>query len=301
MKAAEDRRTSVVRLYALLARYAPVGVVFRRGPSKRVLLVLWRTDTDEFLEGQWLKGRIYERRCDLSPTGERLVYFAANFCKPYYSWTAVSRPPYLTALALWPKGDCWGGGGLFRKENEVLLNHRPGETELAKGFSLPRGVKVSPLGGRPGWGEDSPIMDMRLERDGWRRTQEGVHTVQELTSPVWITFEPPEVWARKSPVAPRYELRAETHGFHERQGPQYVVEYAVYDLETKVEMRLGRTDWAEWCRSGDLLYAKDGRLFRLCLAGGELRQTEKARLLIDLSDRAFVGRESPESARVWGG
>src|ERR1044071_9107311 len=89
-----------VRLYSILARDAPRGVVFRRGPSKQVLLILWRTDTDEFIEGQWLKGRIYERRCDLSPSGEWLVYFAADYKKPYFSWTALSRPPYLTAIAL---------------------------------------------------------------------------------------------------------------------------------------------------------------------------------------------------------
>lgn len=59
-----------VRLYAILARKAPIAVIFRRGPSKRVLLVLWHTDNDQFHEGQWLKGRIYERRCEKvkSPT-----------------------------------------------------------------------------------------------------------------------------------------------------------------------------------------------------------------------------------------
>jgi hypothetical protein len=56
-----------IRLYCILARETPLAVVFRRGPSKQVLLVLWHTDTDQFHEGQWLKGRIYERRCDLSP------------------------------------------------------------------------------------------------------------------------------------------------------------------------------------------------------------------------------------------
>lgn len=104
---------SQVRLYCILAKEAPVAVLFRRGPSKRVLLILWRTDTDKFEEGQWFKGRIYERRCDLSPTGRRLIYFAQNHKDLYFSWTAVSKPPFVTALALWPKGDCWGGGGLF--------------------------------------------------------------------------------------------------------------------------------------------------------------------------------------------
>jgi hypothetical protein len=137
---------SSVRLYAILARKAPLAVVFRRGPSKQVLLVLWHTDTDDFHEGQWLKGRIYERRCDLSPSGKKLIYFAASHKRPFYSWTAISKPPFLTAIALWPKGDGWGGGGLFDSEREILLNHRSNEMSLADGFKLPKGVKVKPLG-----------------------------------------------------------------------------------------------------------------------------------------------------------
>lgn len=80
-----------VRLYVIQARESSSAVVFRRGPSKHVQLVKWNTDTDEFEEGQWFKGRIYERRCDLSPNGRFLVYFAANYKEPFLSWTAVSK------------------------------------------------------------------------------------------------------------------------------------------------------------------------------------------------------------------
>jgi hypothetical protein len=112
-----------VRLYVILARNEPFGVVFRRGPSKSVLLIKWNTSNDTFQSGQWLKGRIYERRCDLSPDGDLLLYFAANYRDPYYSWSAISRPPFLTALALWPKGDGWGGGGHFVSAKRIALNH----------------------------------------------------------------------------------------------------------------------------------------------------------------------------------
>ena len=115
--------SSTTRLFALIARRAEVGIIFRRGPSKQVLLVRWDLATDSFEAGQWLKGRVYERRCDLSPNGDRLIYFAASYGGPLRTWTAVSRPPYFTALALWPKGDAWGGGGLFQDENKILLNH----------------------------------------------------------------------------------------------------------------------------------------------------------------------------------
>src|SRR5262245_20931756 len=119
------------RLFVLLARNAPVGVILRRGPTQWTQLIKWNTDTDTFEAGQWFKGRIYEDKCDLSPDGKMLVYFAKKsgnaFKHPDYgdSWTAISKPPYFTALALWPIYGIWwegGGGGLFRSDKEVLLN-----------------------------------------------------------------------------------------------------------------------------------------------------------------------------------
>src|SRR5437667_11968152 len=55
------------RLHVLFAREAKIGLVIRRGPSKSVCTVLWNRERDTFKLGQWMRGRIYERRCDLSP------------------------------------------------------------------------------------------------------------------------------------------------------------------------------------------------------------------------------------------
>jgi hypothetical protein len=104
------------RLHVLLARDAKVGLVIRRGPSKSVCTVLWNRERDTFKLGQWMRGRIYERRCDLSPDGWRFIYFAMNGrCQSQTkgSWTAISRVPYLKAMSLFAKGDCWHGGGCF--------------------------------------------------------------------------------------------------------------------------------------------------------------------------------------------
>ena len=66
------------RLHVLLAREAPYAVVIRRGPAKQVCTVGWDRSTDAFTLGQWFKGRIYERRSDLSPDGKHLIYFALS-------------------------------------------------------------------------------------------------------------------------------------------------------------------------------------------------------------------------------
>ena len=60
------------RVHPILARKANTAVIIRRGPSKSVCTMLWDRTRDEFKLGQWLRGRIYERRCDLSPDGKGL-------------------------------------------------------------------------------------------------------------------------------------------------------------------------------------------------------------------------------------
>lgn len=67
------------RVHAIIARERRYAVVFRRGPSKKVAVIGWDLNTDEFTLGQWFKGRIYEYRCDLSPDGRYLLYFAAKY------------------------------------------------------------------------------------------------------------------------------------------------------------------------------------------------------------------------------
>jgi hypothetical protein len=286
------------RLYALLARSSSAAVVFRRGPSKQVLLLGWDRSNDEFEEGQWLKGRIYERRCDLSPDGQLLLYFAASYRAPYFSWSAVSRPPYLTALALWPKGDAWGGGGHFESNTRIALNHRASDMTPAEGFVLPRHIDVHPFGGQSGWGEDHPVWSSPLERDGWTMVSGG-RAVRRNAAQAWITFDPPVVWEKRHPLAPeQFVLRMEIHGLKESNGPWYVTDYAVLRDGT-VTHAIGRSDWADWDTSGDLLFSKQASLYRLGYAQRELAPIIEARPLIDLGALAFTPREAPESMRRW--
>ncbi len=44
-------RPPATRLFALLAREARAGVIFRRGPSKQVQLIHWDLRDDSFVHG----------------------------------------------------------------------------------------------------------------------------------------------------------------------------------------------------------------------------------------------------------
>jgi hypothetical protein len=290
------------RLFVLLARKAPVGVIFRRGPSKQVLLVRWDLTNDTFEPGQWFKGRIYEHRCDLSPRGERLVYFAASWRRPYQSWTAVSRPPYLTALALWPKGDAWGGGGLFEGENELLLNHGDHQRALAEGFRVPARFKV----GRPphaGRGEDEPIFSRRMERDGWTRVQQPRSFQRNASARIEYQFTQPEIWQKVSPDARRRRhLRLYTDGILERDGAWYIRRAELAAGRDQPRADLGRVDWIDWSPAGNLLLARAGKIHRVPRASLDAPDLwAVAHELVDLSSLVFEPRAAPAEARRWTG
>jgi len=290
---------SSTRLFVIVARNARVGVIFRRGPSRQVLLIKWNMDNDTFEIGQWLKGRIYERRCDLSPKGELLLYFAANWKEPYQSWSAISRPPYLSALALWPKGDGWGGGGQFFQRNRVFLNHREREMELALDFSIPDWMAVAQFGDRPGWGEDDPVWSARLQRDGWKLTSYPDKTKNDWGAKVMVEYDPPILWQKLHPHRPdHYTLQMSILGIKEMDGPWYLIEHSIVRND-EVVGTIGRSEWADWSQTGDLLFCQSGCLFRLRYQDGVLGPVEASEQIADFSDLKFQQCEAPVEARLW--
>jgi hypothetical protein len=181
------------RLFVVLAKEAPIAVVLRRGPAAWYHVILWHTDTDEFEPGAWFKGRIYEERCDLSPDGALFLYFAlqgSRWRTSYKgSWTAVSRPPWLQALVLWPQGDTWGGGGRFvsarSRSDGYALRHHPdhplvgleavsGSRAVAGDLFLidPRALRGKEWSGRDQAGEHVFTSEGKLFRKRGRRTME---------------------------------------------------------------------------------------------------------------------------------
>jgi hypothetical protein len=81
------------RLHVLIARESRTAVVLRRGPSNLVCTVGWNLNDDSFRLGQWLKGRIYERRADLSPDGRHMIYFAKRRSGPTHAWRRSRARP----------------------------------------------------------------------------------------------------------------------------------------------------------------------------------------------------------------
>jgi hypothetical protein len=291
---------SSTRIFAILARSAPVGIILRRGPSKQVLLIKWNLGSDTLEYGQWFKGRIYERRCDLSPSGDLLLYFAAKYKEPPRSWTAISKPPYLTALALWPKGDGWGGGGLFDSELSVQLNHRPSEDVLQEGLRLKKNMRISLYGSRPGWGEDFPIYNSLLLRNGWKLVHEGEYGEPDWNAKIVWEFSSPITYEKTSKGGRR--LRMLIKGMKQKDDAWYWIDYEVLSDSEDLLFTLARTDWADWDGDGDLVFARDGKLFRLSkknLSKFQAKGDEALKQIADLNGLKFESCAAPQKATTW--
>lgn len=268
------------RIYGVFARDAPLCALLRRGPTGWVRLILWRTDSDVVERGQWFHGRVYDRRSDLSPDGALFVYFAAKrgarqaATEVGETWTAVCRPPDFTALALWPKGDSWEGGGRFDAPHSLRLNHSCGTQPLQE---PPKTLRVTP---DPQGGEDLPIYNRILEGKGWRLVTEESPLAAPAYGPTpageTVNGLRPHVWLKPSPDGRRL-LRQEYEGWDtSKQGDPRRFAYSLHDPATLEIIEALPAEWADW----------DGR--------GRLAQTHGGRLIADGAEIADFRADAPE-------
>jgi hypothetical protein len=247
---------------------------------------------DVFERGAWFHGRIYERRSDLSPDGTKLIYFANKFTsttvkdKEYtYAWSAVSKVPYLTALALWPKGDCWWGGGLFRDNYTVFLNHRPAEATPHPRHA-PNRLRVIP--NADARGEDDPLYSERLTRDGWFVRQEWRW---ESIGRDGFRTDVPELRVRSHP-----NKRLEIVLARRLDGYRYRELFEVAAPPGRAGCDLTGADWVDWDHAGRLIVLRGGKVFTAPVSGSELGDLSE---LIDLTADRPAERETPRWAAVW--
>jgi hypothetical protein len=160
-----------------------------------VRVIHWNRETDEFTPGQWFRGKIYADRSDISPDGQHMIYFAMGgvawaIPETGGTWTALSRVPSLTALAIWPQGDTWAGGGIFKSNKSYWLDTY--HSSLRDHTNLRR-IFLHPA-------------PSRMERDGWVPKEQRLRMFEK---------EIPDGWTlrlkRNYPTV-RYELEHREHG-----------------------------------------------------------------------------------------
>lgn len=204
-----------------------------------VRVILWNRETDKFTPGQWFNGKIYPDHSDISPDGRHMIYFAMGgvawaIPKTGGTWTAISRVPSLTALALWPQGDTWAGGGVFTSNNSYWLDTY--REPLRNDTNLKRA-------------SDRPTYS-RMEREGW------------------IGNDPSRKWRStvfEKQIPKGWTLRMK------RNYPN--VRYELEQRERGLKLEFPTWEWAEWDRKR-LVWAEQGCIRAAALGTLRLGATE---------------------------
>lgn len=248
------------RLHILLARDAPVGLVIRHGTAKSVCTLLWDRKQDEFVLGQWMRGRIDTETCDLSPDGSHFLYSAKKYSlfkslkyvdtAGRVAWTVVSRTPYLKAVAYYPGR--WGGGWFLNCHEYGVLGGSPDPEDRES----PEVRQV--VADRP----EPSLYAARLARGGWR--------IEDL----------------RARFANRIEfIRAAGTGWelHHVMSEGYRLSRGEVELDTK------SWEWAD-VDGKRLVWAEQGCLWAGMLRPDGLKQT---RLLHNFNGMTFERRAAP--------
>ncbi|MBN2716469.1 MAG: hypothetical protein JXX14_11490 [Deltaproteobacteria bacterium] len=267
------------RIHVLLARSARRALVIRRGPSTHTCVIDWDRNTETFEVCQWFKGRLYERRSDISPDGKHWIYFAMNGkwqSETLGAWTTVARTPWLKAISLYAKGNCWNGGGLFLTNRTFWLNDGLGHSPLFESSHVHRNLNFH---ADQHYGAECPhVYYNRLQRDGWQ-----LLNAEEVRQKVGrAVFE--------RPITGDWTLRKICHEeFPSKKGRGgYWDSHELANRERTVE----HTDWewADWV-DNSIIFAQNGCLYEQKISqAGDIGD---CRMLHDFNPYTFERRIAP--------
>lgn len=276
----------------LFAAAAPKAVILRRGPKRHFNLIAWDLATDTFTSGQWMKGIV--RMTDLSPDGDKLIYFAEQY------HASAPRRPARPAGAYDPL--------------QVRLGATP--RRLARpSRKVPRylqhiyGTKASrPL--RGSWTALSPVPYFsalaiwpslgRWTGGGTFRGDREVRLWESVdgATPIANVPIPPtmRVLSFVDPAAEGGSLRPSAYAPHTNESPRHQAIAAALAASG-----LAWIDWISLQQSDDMLFAGDGRVYRLRRweTVPEAQYLAGADMLIDLRDLRFTMIEAPAEAMRW--
>ena len=272
------------RIFGIPAARVPIVAVLRRGPSAWSHVGRWDLASGAYTPGSWIRGNLYPQRCDLSPDGRWLCYFTLKGSArwgPGPTYIAISRLPWLTALAAWGTCGTWTRG-----------LHFVGRGDHA-GVGEPEHGDIRPLRRVLGLAASRPASFAVERRRGWT---EVAGSPARAKSDMWderraeaLTMEKPR------PGAPGTRLLVSGWfaAFREGSPGARTVRYAV--VRGGKERELDGVQWADWDGRGRLLVATaDGRLQIRAGARADAVASE-----VDLRALAPDPTPPPDEARRW--
>lgn len=252
-----------MQIFGICATGTDVVAVLRRGPSGWSHVGRWDIAARRYEPGSWLHGKLYPQRCDLSADGRYLCYFALKGTGTWElgpTYIAVSRLPWLTALAAWRTPGTYTRGAHFVADAS-RCDLGPPDAGNTSGLRDRYGLALTeaasyPVERRRGWRE-TPDTPPRAETDVWDE-QRADEVKMARPQPEPVGERPP--WRGGARpwlvVSGGYAAHRNLPRYH--NPPRYEL------LDGPAGSALDHLDgvqWADWAGGGELLTATtDGQL-----------------------------------------
>lgn len=246
------------RIFCVTDPESRVAAVIEKRPRKWWRLGRWDLVSGKYDEGAWFCGRLYPQRCDLSPGGRWLSYFACKYGSAWpagESYQAISRLPWLKALAAWSECGTWSSGLHFVADPTVWEVGDP----IVGGASVHRVVG--------GMRHTDAAQFATERRRGWR---ESASTPPRDSADVWDGWRD-VVMEKPSPGSGRVSILSVAGKFEAfRQLPHsWPPNPAAYRLSRGSKSRvLPDVQWADWTCDGHLAVATTGGVLQIRYHGG---------------------------------
>ena len=235
------------RLFGIPAARAPIVAVLRRGPTEWSHVGRWDVARGVYEPGAWIRANLYPQRCDLSPDGRWLCYFTLKMpgrWKAGSTYVAISRLPWLSALAAWGTCGTWTRGAHFVDDPGVWGVGDPDEGD------------ARPCRPKFGFAVTRPASFAVERRRGWTET---LDTPPRADSDMWDERRPVITMEKARPKGGRERLRVRGVFAAFREGRSKDVTYEIAAGDQLIA--LDDAQWADWDADGRLLVAtRDGRL-----------------------------------------
>jgi hypothetical protein len=246
------------RLYVLQARAAPIALVVRRGPTEWFHLLRWDLDSLSVEAGAWFHGTIYPRRSEISPDGRLFAYFAlTGRPAPWDSYYAVSKVPWLTALAAWRTGTTYTFGCEFLDDGSLSVPFRPDDPPdrgRYEGSVVARVPRATTWVGRGAFDERDVANELRR---GWQPLE--VRADDPHLAHLPIPDRSIHLMLRRPRPDDASTSLVLAHAGHTHSEPWIEgVEVAYLLDETDHPTLLEDVGWADWDVTGRLLVATRG-------------------------------------------
>ena len=275
------------RIFGIAATRAPIVAVLRRGPSDWSHLGAWDVGRGVYTPGAWLHGNLYPQRCDLSPDGRWFAYLtlkAAARWKAGPAYLAISRLPWLTALAAWRTDGTWTRGIHFVEDTGVWRVGEPDAGDIAP-CRRKFGLALTP----------ASVFAVERRR-GWTETAD---SPPPHASDPWDEQRASRVTMEKARPGSDGSTRLTVHGYFAalRTAPAGAARQIRYEIIGDTgTLHLADVQWADWAADGALLVAtREGRLQIREYSGREL----SIRFDVDLAALTPAPEPPPPGAHRW--